>query len=208
MLRSNHDAISPDFDTGKLIEIDIDALREDFCTLRRRRRMSQSEVAGLLEVSQATISAFEQGKHHRIRSKTLRGLWDIVALWKRKGDTEAQNSTILSDGMGRRRTDSGAAGPCPRCGMRAPSLHAPVPFCPSCGRRVLHADDEFCSRCGAPLNSLRVSIANRGDADVRLGILKDVLGWFERGDSLEQLVHELSQLTLRADEKMPTGCDP
>ena len=199
----NHDAISPSFDPGELIQVDVDILREDFRALRRRRRMSQAEVAGLLEVSQATISAFEQGKHHRIRPETLRGLTEIVALWKHKGGIEAQKSN--SNLLQRHATNSGTADHCPQCGVLTSSLHASVPFCPSCGRRVLYSEDEYCSRCGAPLNSLHVPVANKGDADVRLGILKNVLGWIERGDSLEQLVHELSQLTLNADEKQPTG---
>ena len=174
MSRSNHDAVSSGFDPSKLIDIDIDALRKDFCALRRRCRMSQLEVAGVLEVSQATISAFEQGKHHRIRSKTLRGLWDIVALWKRKGANEAQNSKMIPDVTVVRRTGPPA--------------------------------DGFCGRCGAPLNSLGVPTENRGGTDVRIGILRDVLGWIERGESLDQLVHELSQLTLHADDKVLKGC--
>ena len=123
-------------------------------------------------------------------------------MWKRKGGTEAQKSN--SNLLGRHAADSGIADHCPRYGALRSGLHAPVRFCPSCGRRVLHAEDEYCSRCGAPLNSLHVPVANKGDADLRLGILKKVLGWIERGDPLEQLVHELSQLTLRVNEKQPT----
>ena len=201
----NHDAISPSFDPGELIQVDVDVLREDFRALRRRGRMSQAEVAGLLKVSQATISAFEQGKHHRIRPKTLRGLADIVALWKHKGGGEAQKSN--SNLLQRHATNSGTADHCPQCGVLTSSLHASVPFCPSCGRRVLYSEDEYCSRCGAPLTRLDVPVADKGDADVRLGILKNVLGWIEREDSLEQLVHELSRLTLSAEDRPPRGGD-
>ncbi len=199
MLRLNHDAISPSFDPGELIEVDIDTLREEFRALRRRRRMSQADVAGLLEISQATISAFEQGRHHRIRPKTLRGLWDIVALWKRKGGLEGEewNSNILR----RQAADMGTADPCPQCGSRVPTPRGPVPFCPSCGRCISDTEDAYCSGCGAKLNSSYVRATHTGDADVRLGILKKVLCWIERGDSLTQLVHELSQLGLSADEK-------
>lgn len=203
MLRLNHDAISPSFDPEELLEIDIDTLREDFRALRRRRRMSQADVAGLLEVSQATISAFEQGKHHRIRPKTLRGLTDIVALWMRKGGVEAQRSN--SNLSGRHPEDSGMADHCPRCGALTSSAHGPVPFCPSCGRCVLHSGDKYCGRCGAPLNNSHTPAANKGDADVLLTILKNVLSWIERGDSLEQLMHELAQLTPSAEEKLSTG---
>lgn len=201
----NHDAVSPSFDPGELIQVDVDVLREDFRALRRRRRLSQAEVACLLEVSQATISAFEQGKHHRIRPKTLRGLTDIVVLWKHKGGIEAQKSN--SNLVGRNAENTGMADRCPRCGVLTSSVHAPVPFCPSCGRRVLHAEDEYCRRCGTPLNPSHVPVANQGYADARLGILKNVLGWIVRGDSIEQLVHELSRLTLSADEKRPAGGD-
>ena len=87
-------------------EQDLAGLRREFRALRRARRVSQAEAARFLGVSQATVSAFEQGSYGRIRKGTLAGMWRLVGVWR-----QAQGEAGPDEALAGR---EGACGHCHR----------------------------------------------------------------------------------------------
>lgn len=152
-------ASSASFNSTTLLDIDVNELRVRFRALRRKRSLSQSEVARLLKVSQATVSSFEQGRHGNIRAETLLGINAIVSFWSREEDKGGASSrgVVLTAGVSAR-----AEGGCPQCGSQIPELQTPARHCLSCGmhlgsscacgHRSLDPAASYCSRCGKALD--------------------------------------------------------
>jgi transcriptional regulator with XRE-family HTH domain len=76
------DAFTCQFQPGAIVDIDFDSFRKEFKLLRSQRRLSQQDVAELLEISQATVSAFENGRYHKINRETLAGINRLLEFWK------------------------------------------------------------------------------------------------------------------------------
>ena len=194
-------ASSPGFHHIKLLDIDVDELRDNFRTLRRQRSLSQSEIARLLKVSQATISSFEQGRHENIRAITLRGIHEIVSYWRREEDRGiVSNRSIVTH----RDAHPEAQALCPRCGARIPSLQIPVRYCLSCGThligpcecgyRSLDPEASYCSRCGKALNDLDLSELEPVVANPRQALLTSMTKLAEHGEFVSRAIRELQEL--------------
>lgn len=203
----NHGATSRNFDRGELFDLDTEKLRDEFRSLRRRRKLSQADVAALLDVSQATISSFEQGKHPQIRSKTLRGIRDIAAFWKRESaSTPGANRGIVE----RREPVAQTEVPCAQCGVRVPDLKTPAAFCPSCGAHIrgscgcghpiLDPQALYCSRCGEAVKTSNPDVLQRGTGDFQIELLRRVLRWIKRGDPAECILRDLAHLASQTEE--------
>jgi len=116
-----------------LLEIDLDLLRTDFKQLRRQYRLSQAQAARSLHVSQATLSAFENGKHTLPRPQTLLGIREMVLHWQQRNENPSQhNSTIAS-------IPHNTEKPCTVCQKPAPNLPQPPLYCPYCSTPYHHA---------------------------------------------------------------------
>ncbi len=206
----NHGATSRNFDRGELFDLDTEKLRDEFRSLRRRRKLSQADVAALLDVSQATVSSFEQEKHHRIRSKTLRGIRDIVASWKRES-VSGPSEPGANRGIVERREPGGQTEvACAQCGVRVPDLKTPAAFCPfcgahirgscGCGHPILDPKALYCSRCGEAVKASDPDVLGRGNGDFQLALLRSVLRWIERGDPAESILQDLARLASQTKE--------
>ncbi len=197
------------FADAKLIDIDINALRKEFRDLRRARRLSQKEVADILKVSQATVSALEKGRYGTMRKKSLMGVWKLVQFWKHdsnaiiKGDFA--NRSIVAIPRGSESVDSGPV-ECPSCHERIPEHDPPFRYCPfctkalglicECGNAILDEEANFCSRCGRalipegkdpyPYPSLR-----RKNESLRLRLLRSVLNWLDKGGAADSVLPAL-----------------
>ena len=199
----NRGAKSRQFDHGELIDLDLEGLRTDFRRLRLQRRVSQLDIASLLKVSQATISSFEQGKHDRIRPKTLRGIHEMVTFWKRETGV-AQNGTSSNRGL----VTASERGPnvrtgCPRCGANLPEPDASARYCPfcsnplglrcACGHFIQDAEANYCSRCGTALceSAGRVSLSE--DGALRFALQEVLHRCIEHGDLVDRIVADLRQ---------------
>ena len=142
----------------------VDELRTEFKRLRKERGQTQGDIAKRLSVSQATISAFEQGKYGAVRKKTLNSIYNLVRFWKK------DIPGIVKADFTNRRTaplfDREAAAPhhpvvCPSCRAELPDMDPPARYCPKCGEEVRSAcrcgkvlkdpDANFCSACGRSL---------------------------------------------------------
>ena len=203
-------AITQSFDRGELIDVDTDALREEFQSLRKQRRMSQAGVAALLNVSQATISSFEHGKHNHIRSKTLHGIYDVVRFWKRDSTHSARASESSRSVVLPKSGYSVPTAQCARCGTRIPALLEAAHFCPSCGNQLrascacghftIDAEAVYCSRCGKALGDSGGAASSRDEGDIRLALLKSVVRWLEHPDPVNRILHDLSVLASEGEE--------
>lgn len=204
----NRGAVSQNFDRGELIDVDTDTLREELQRFRRQRRVSQAGVAALLNVSQATISSFEQGKHNHIRSKTLHGIYDVVQFWKRDSLLAARSSDSSRSVVRPKAGDSRSTAQCARCGACVPPLLESALFCPSCGSPlhascacghfILDAEAVYCSRCGGSVGKANTLIRDNGD--VRLALLRSVVRWIEHQDPISRILHDLSELATKGEE--------
>jgi len=76
------ETITCHFQPGAIVDIDFDTFRKEFKILRNQRRLSQQDVAELLQISQATVSAFENGRYHKINRETLSGINRLLEFWK------------------------------------------------------------------------------------------------------------------------------
>jgi transcriptional regulator with XRE-family HTH domain len=85
------DSFACQFQPGAIIDIDFDSFRKEFKILRNQRRLSQQDVAELLQISQATVSAFENGRYHKINRETLTGINRLLEFWKTH---QAESNTI------------------------------------------------------------------------------------------------------------------
>ena len=206
----SHGATSRSFDRGELFELDTEKLRDDFRALRRRRNLRQADVSAPLRVSQATISSFEQGKHHQIRSKTLHGIRDIVAFWKRENASGSPRSGAKRGIVERRELGAQTEVRCAQCGVRMPDLRTPAVFCPSCGAHIRGSCDcghplldpkaGYCSRCGEAVKASNPRVLQRDDGEFQIALLKSVLRWIERGDPAERILQDLTHLASHAKE--------
>lgn len=204
----NRRAASHSFGQDELIDIDINRLRDEFRSLRRQRRVSQADVAGLLKVSQATISSFEQGKHAQVRSKTLLQIHRMVSFWKQGKTSASEAPTLRRSVVSLGGPQVGARSNCSRCGNPVPALETPVVYCPACGTTLVsdcmcgHAAHDaaasYCNRCGRPLEGAerngRVALTD----NAREALLQSLRSWIEHdpqiGDLLKE-IHEDSQDT-------------
>jgi DNA-binding transcriptional regulator YiaG len=133
-----------------LVDIDTAALRTQFRALRAARGLSQADAAAVLHISQATVSAFEHGRHAAVRADTLLALHSLVVAWRkgRRGKTRAV--------LDRNRECDGQS--CVWCGVRLPRMKHPARFCPccgghqsrvcECGARAFDGSAVYCARCG------------------------------------------------------------
>ena len=192
------EAVDP-FDETELIEIDMEGLRETFQQARKRRRLSQLDVANLLAVSQATISAFEKGQYSTTRKKTLNGIWKLVQFWERdagkivKGDFAKRSIVTIAE---RRDTGEGAPSQCPSCHQEIPRHDPPFPFCPfckttlgspcKCGNVIRDDTSNFCACCG------RV-VLSEGEGPHPYPLLGDTKGELLRLAFLRVLLNALDQ---------------
>lgn len=206
----NRGVVSRNFDRGELIDVDTDTLREEFQRFRRQRRVSQAGVAALLNVSQATISSFEQGKHNHIRAKTLHGIYDVVQFWKSDSMLAARSSGSSRSVVRPKIDNSLSAGRCTRCGAGVPPLLESALFCPSCGNPlrascacghfILDAEAVYCSRCGGAVAEADADTLTRDRGDVRLALLRSVVRWIEHQDPISRILHDLSELATEGEE--------
>lgn len=169
---------------GAPIEIDLAALRKQFRALRAGRGLSQADAAALLRVSQATVSAFEHGRHRAVRAETLLAMRSLVITWReslRARKTAPEIRTVLSAVS---RDDRPV---CVWCGMGLPPMTPAVHFCPACGGHQTRACTcgapcfdawaSYCGRCGRlyeastprPGSKTEISEPCGGAAAVRLG---------------------------------------
>jgi DNA-binding XRE family transcriptional regulator len=111
---------------ASLLDIDLDRLRADFKLLRNQYRLSQARAARSLRVSQATLSAFENGKHTLPRPQTILGIRDMVLHWKRRNEDDSEQGAHIAT-IPQRREDA-----CILCGNPAPSLSRTPQYCPYC----------------------------------------------------------------------------
>lgn len=205
------------FEDGNLVDVDIEALRHEFRRLRTARRLSQSDVANLLGVSQATISAFEQGSYPTMRKKSLRGVLKLVQFWRGESDRVVQGDFASRQMVGIPSSPPREELPpteCPNCHAQIPRHDPPFPFCPFCKATIglvcpcgnVIRDDltNFCSRCGRCIlgqgdkpHQYPLLDKARGER-LRLALLRAFLASLEAGNAttealmaeLEALVHE------------------
>jgi len=206
----NRGEVSLSFDRGDLIDVDTDALREEFHRFRRQRHVSQAGVAKLLNVSQATISSFEQGKHNHIRAKTLHGIYDVVQFWKRDASGTAKNSNSSRSVVRPRLLDAPLSGKCAHCDAQIPSQLESALFCPSCGHPlrapcscghyIIDRQALFCSRCGVPVDAPVKAVLNSVNRDLRVALLRSVVRWIEHRDPIGQILRDLSALAASGED--------
>lgn len=200
----NRGAVSESFGRGELIDVDTELLREEFQRFRRQRRVSQAGVAALLNVSQATISSFERGKHNHIRAKTLHGIYDVVQFWKRDSLSAGKSSDSRRSVLHLKAEDSRPSGECARCGAEVPAQLESARFCPSCGNPlrapcgcghfIIDPQALFCSRCGVPVDAGDVKILKFADGDLQLALLESVVRWIGHQDPISRILDDLSEL--------------
>lgn len=61
--------------------MNMEELRQQFRSLRQQRKLTQKQVAQMLNITQASISSFELGKNKTMRKKTLQAIARMVNDW-------------------------------------------------------------------------------------------------------------------------------
>ena len=210
--------VSESFEDSELFDVDIDTLRNEFRVLRKERRLSQSEVAKLLGVSQATISAYEHGSYDRVRKATLIGITKLVQFWNRDRAGIAQapfaGNKIVSvpDHRGAYMLTPSQ---CPHCKLKLPEHDVPLPFCPfckeplgivcECGEVIVDPKANLCSCCGRLVGEghrvRTYPLLEKPRERRRMALLRSYLDWLDKGGGIDSL-HE-DEPTRSPEEQNP-----
>jgi DNA-binding XRE family transcriptional regulator len=192
--------------TPDILEVDREKLQKEFTDLRGKRGMSQLEVAKLLGVSQATISAFEHEAYDRIRKTTLKGIYRLVQFWK--GDAAAAAQATAGSGktvslLDRKGPQNLTPEACPSCRKALPKTDEPLPYCPFCKEPLgvvcaceavyTGAIPNFCQRCGRGLRGddatgVKYPFLDREEERLRFALLKSLVHWLDREGGLDRII--------------------
>lgn len=61
---------------------DVETLRREYTSWRKKRGMRQTDIAWQLGVTQSAISAFERGTNRTMRRQTLNAIRQLVSQWQ------------------------------------------------------------------------------------------------------------------------------
>ncbi|HEO70304.1 MAG TPA: helix-turn-helix domain-containing protein, partial [Candidatus Hydrogenedentes bacterium] len=195
----------------RLVEVDVEDLRDRLRKGRKLRKMSQGEVGDLVGVSQATISAFEKGQYPSMRRSTLSAIRNLVQFWEKDAEGIVQGDFAHRRTLALPAQEYAAAADiteCPLCRKGIPRHTPPFQFCPfckatlgyacPCGAVVRDAEANFCSRCGRPVlqddeepHSYPLLEQDRLEI-VRLVLRRTLLEGLDKSDSTQRLTALLS----------------